>query len=68
MSDFYIDPNFRRNIERESEPASIWGSLAAVAIVVGLFVVLGIFAGPSTQKATHTPMIETTGSGSNSAR
>lgn len=68
MSNFYMDPNFRRNIERKSEPTSIWASLVAVAIIVGLFVVPGIFAGPNTQEATNTPMFETTGSGSNNTR
>jgi hypothetical protein len=29
MSDFYVDPNFRQNIEREFEPASMWARLAA---------------------------------------
>jgi hypothetical protein len=64
MSDPYNDPQFRHDIEREFRPASIWAGLGALAIVVGMFVVLGLFAGPSTQTATTKPAVETTGSGS----
>ena len=64
MSDPYNDLQLRRDIERELRPASIWAGLGALAIVVGMFVVLGMFAGPSTQTMTNKPAIETTGSGS----
>ena len=63
MSDPYNDPQFRHEIEREFRPFSVWAGLGALAIVVGMFVVLGIFAGPTTQTATNKPAIETTGSG-----
>jgi hypothetical protein len=63
MSDPYNDPQFRHDIDREFRPASIWAALGALAIVAGMFVVLGMFAGPSTQTATNKPAVETTGSG-----
>jgi hypothetical protein len=67
MSDYYTDPNFRRTIEREIGPVSIWAGLGALAIVVGMFVVLGVFAEPKTHTATNTPAIESTGFGSSPA-
>jgi hypothetical protein len=68
MSDLYNDPNFRRDREEKFEPLRLWTALGAMAIVVGIFVMLDIFGGPQSQTATNTPTIETTGSGGSSPR
>jgi bacteriorhodopsin len=68
MSDLYNDPNFRRDMEKKFEPVWLWAGLGAMAIVVGIFVMLDIFGGPQSQTATNPPTIETTGSGGSSPR
>jgi hypothetical protein len=63
-NNLYEDPNVRHEIELEFRPISVWAGLAALVIVVGMFLALDMFAGPETQTATNTPISETTGSGS----
>jgi hypothetical protein len=63
-NNLYENPNVRRDIELEFRPVSVWTGLAALVIVVGIFLVLDMFAGPNTQTTTNTPISETTGSGS----
>jgi hypothetical protein len=65
MSDLYNDPNFRRDIERPQ--GSTWISLGALAAVLAMFVLIGMFAGSTdNQTATQAPAVETTGSGGGS--
>ena len=70
MSDFhnnlYDNSNVRRDIELEFRPISVWAGLAALVIVVGMFLALDMFAGPNTQTATNAPISETTGAGGSS--
>jgi hypothetical protein len=63
-NNLYENPNVRRHMELEFRPVSVWTGLAALVIVVGIFLALDMFAGPNTQTATNTPISETTGSGS----
>lgn len=68
MSDLYNynDPNFRRDMQREFQPAPAWVSLAAVGAIVAMFVLIGMFSGSDTRTAQTgptAPAVETTGSG-----
>lgn len=60
MSDYYNDRN-RSDFRQEMQPASRWVSLIALAVIVGAFVLIGMFAGLSDQTATSGPPVETTG-------
>jgi hypothetical protein len=62
-NNLYDNPNTRRDLELEFRPISVRAGLAALIIVVGIFLALDMFAGPNTQTATNTPISETTGSG-----
>jgi hypothetical protein len=61
-NNLYENPNVRRDIQLEFRPISVWAGLAALVIVVGIFLALDMFAGPNTQMATNTPISETIGS------
>jgi hypothetical protein len=62
-NNLYNNLNIRRDIDLKFRPISVWAGLAALAIVVGIFLALDMFAGPNTQTATNAPISETTGSG-----
>ena len=60
MSDYYNDRN-RNDFRQDMQPASRWVSLVALAVIVGAFVLIGMFAGSNNQTATNVPAVETTG-------
>jgi hypothetical protein len=63
MSDIHSDPNFPRRTMRENA-SSVWIGVAALALLIVFFVVIGMYPAGERQTAMNGPSAETTGSAS----